>query len=1009
MNFQNVILNLQRYWADQGCVIQQPVDQETGAGTLNPATYLRVLGPEPWNVAYVEPCRRPTDGRYGENPYRLGAYYQFQVILKPSPKNVLELYLNSIRALGVDPLEHDIRFVEDDWEQATLGAWGLGWEVWADGMEITQFTYFQQTGQVDLNPICAEITYGLERISMYLQGVDNVFDLEWVDGVKYGDIHTQSEQEYSQYCFEEANTDILLRHLDEYEAEAIRLLDKGLVLPGYDFVLKANHAFNVLDARGAISVTERQKYTGRIRRLARDGAKAHLAKREALGWPMLRDEPLGIQMIEEAPVPTVTEDSEFFLEIGLEELPAAFAEPALAWLAETLGKRLAEEGLSHGAIHTAATPRRLALWVDDLQAGQADEEKTLTGPPARIAFDAEGKPTQAALGFARKQGIDPSTLFKLETDRGEYLAAVVQKRGARTAELLPGLIEDLISNVPFRKSMRWGTQTETFARPVHWICALYGGQVIPARFADVTSGNLTYGHRFHAPEAIVVEDAAQWASALGAASVEVDAEVRRETIRTQLVALAAEAGGVAVEDPELVAEVANLCEQPWGQIGRFDASNLELPREVLVTSMRSHQRYFAVEGPDGALLPCFVVFNNTRVRDPAVVAHGNERVLKARLHDGRFFYAEDRKQTLESRRPMLERVTFLGDLEKVGARTDLLGRVDRIEQVAKAVCWAAYRDQVVATDATRAAKLAKADLATLMVGEFPDLQGTIGADYAVGDGERAQVADAIGEQYRPKGPSDDVPRTPAGICLAVADKLELMAACFCVGRVPSGNKDPFGLRRAALGVLRTLHENDVDVDLRELIGAAVGAVGGDRVNKDEITGQILEFLGGRLRAGLTQEFRTDIVDAVLEAGYDRPGDARARVAALAAIAEDADLAPLGTAFKRINNILTKNADDVDAGAVFAEDRATQTEEKILGNLAAELSTSMQSDLDRGDYRAAMGHLIRLQEPLDAFFNEVMVMHEDAALRSNRLALLAGLRHTFSTVADISRIQVRPAP
>ena len=290
MNFQDVILNLQRFWADQGCIIQQPIDQPTGAGTLNPATFLRALGPEPWNVAYVEPCRRPVDGRYAENPYRLGAYYQFQVIMKPSPPNIVELYLDSIKALGIDPMEHDIRFVEDDWEQATLGAWGLGWEVWADGMEITQFTYFRQVGGFELAPISAEITYGLERISMYLQGVDNVFDLTWVDGVKYGEVHTQSEVEYSTYCFEEADTAFLSRMLDDCEAEAFKLLEKKLVLPGYDHVLQANHAFNVLDARGAISVTERQKYIGRIRRLARKAAEAYIAKREELGFPLLKSE-----------------------------------------------------------------------------------------------------------------------------------------------------------------------------------------------------------------------------------------------------------------------------------------------------------------------------------------------------------------------------------------------------------------------------------------------------------------------------------------------------------------------------------------------------------------------------------------------------------------------------------------------------------------------------------------------------------------------------------------------
>jgi glycyl-tRNA synthetase beta chain len=506
----------------------------------------------------------------------------------------------------------------------------------------------------------------------------------------------------------------------------------------------------------------------------------------------------------------------------------------------------------------------------------------------------------------------------------------------------------------------------------------------------------------------VVRSAAQWAEALRAAHVEPDIQRRRTIVRDDLAALASEAGGRAVDDPELVAEVANLCESPWGQLGHFDPSCLELPREVLITSMRSHQRYFALEDTDGALLPSFVAFNNTEVRDRAVVAHGHERVLKARLHDGRFFYNEDRKSKLEARRSMLERVTFLGDLAKVGARTDLAGRSARIEAIADEVCAMAYDDRAVAAHAARAAQLAKADLATLMVGEFPDLQGLVGADYAAHDGEPAEVATAIGEQYKPKGPSDDVPRSKAGICLAIADKLELMASCFAVGRIPSGNKDPFGLRRAALGVLRTIHENQLDLNLRDLVGVAVAAVvNTDNQDCTEISDRIVEFLGGRLRAGLIIDYPTDIVDAVMTAGYDRPGDARARVDALAAIAKNADLAPLGQAFKRINNILTKNASEVDLATVFHAERATESEEKVLGQFASEISVSMQIDLDRGDYRAALSHLLRLQQPLDAFFSTVMVMHEDTELRRNRLALLAGLRDTFSAVADISRIQVRP--
>lgn len=288
MTFQELILALQNYWAGQGCIIQQPYDIEKGAGTFNPATFLRALGPEPWNVAYVEPSRRPTDGRYGENPNRLQHYYQFQVILKPSPMNIQELYLDSLKSFGINPSRHDIRFVEDDWESPTLGAWGLGWEVWLDGMEITQFTYFQQCGGLDLKPVSGEITYGIERIAMYLQGVDNVYDLEWIDGIRYGDVHHQTEVEFSTYNFEVADTDMLFKLFDMYEKECVRLAERQLVFPAYDFVLKCSHSFNLLDARGAISVTERAHYIGRVRNLSRLCAEGYVAQRERLGFPLLK-------------------------------------------------------------------------------------------------------------------------------------------------------------------------------------------------------------------------------------------------------------------------------------------------------------------------------------------------------------------------------------------------------------------------------------------------------------------------------------------------------------------------------------------------------------------------------------------------------------------------------------------------------------------------------------------------------------------------------------------------
>ena len=289
MNFQEMILTLNKFWGEQGCIIMQPYDIEKGAGTMNPSTFLRALGPEPWNVAYIEPCRRPADGRYGENPNRLQHYYQYQVILKPSPDNIQELYLQSLEALGIDTLEHDIRFVEDNWESPTLGAWGLGWEVWLDGMEVTQFTYFQQCGGIDCKPVCGEITYGLERLATFIQGVDSVYDIQWVGDVQYRDVFHQNEVDYSEYNFKVADTDMLFMFFDAYEKEAMRVVEAGLVQPAYDYVLKCSHTFNLLDARGAISVTERTHYIARVRNMARACAQGYVKQREALGYPMLKD------------------------------------------------------------------------------------------------------------------------------------------------------------------------------------------------------------------------------------------------------------------------------------------------------------------------------------------------------------------------------------------------------------------------------------------------------------------------------------------------------------------------------------------------------------------------------------------------------------------------------------------------------------------------------------------------------------------------------------------------
>ncbi len=693
--------------------------------------------------------------------------------------------------------------------------------------------------------------------------------------------------------------------------------------------------------------------------------------------------------------------NQLLFEIGAEELPAGELVPAIQHLKTSLVKKLEELRLSHGEVFTGGTPRRIVIAVDGLAAKQDDLEFVKTGPPASRAKDADGNYTKAASGFARSAGVSVDELFEKETPKGSYLAATVKQPGLQTTDLLKEALPELIKAIPFRKSMRWGSRKESFVRPIRWMVALFGGEVINFSFAGVDAGNKTYGHRIMAPGAVEVSDLKSYLGALKDAHVVVDIKARQDSIRDRLVELAKEVDGTVVADEGLIAEVANLAEAPWGAVGRFSESYLELPREVLVSSMRKHQRYFAFEDKDGNLMNAFGVFNNTKVRSDEVVLAGHGRVLRARLDDGAFFWREDRKKTLESRLDALERVTFLGELNKTNTGADLGARVKRIETLAGVVAKLAFGETPqVAADAARGAKLCKADLTTLMVGEFPDLQGVIGAYYARLDGEPESVATAIKEHYQPKGVSDAPPSSPAGICVGLADKLDLLASCFAVGLIPSGNKDPYGLRRAALGILRTLEGAQLDLDLHQLLSEAATLVTDAPA---PVAQAMFDFVGGRLRSDLS--VRTDIVDAVLEAGYTYPLRARKRAEALASIAAEADLAPLGEAFKRIRNILDKNADAIDSERLFNPEDAAQDEEKALGALAADIEKQLPSLVEEKNYIAAFSTLTKLAQPLDDFFTEVMVMHEDQTLRLNRLALLAGLRRSFASLADISRIHV----
>ncbi len=501
--FQDVLLGLQEFWAKQGCIVWQPHHTEVGAGTFNPATFLKVLGPDAWKVAYVEPSIRPTDGRYGENPYRLGHYYQYQVILKPCPDNIQDLYLASLEHLGIDLSKHDVRFVEDDWESPTLGAWGLGWEVWIDGMECTQFTYFQQVGGIDLDPTSVELTYGTERLAMYLQGKDNVYDLEWVPGVTYGDVYKRSEAQWSEYNFELADISLLQKSFADYERECERCLERGLTRPAYDFVLKTSHMFNLLDARGAISVTERTGYIARVRNLARKVAEGYSAELAPAGdgATAITETPPAAAEVAAADTGWISsrdqEGHDFLLEIGVEEMPASACRAAIDLLPERVAGLFTAEGvdLTAARVKVMVSPRRIAVLVKDIPGAQAPREIAQRGPAVEAAFDAEGNPTKACEGFARAKGVTAKDLVVREEGGRNFVYHVTQSESRPTAKLLPDLCLKIVRDMYFPKNMRWEERGVRFSRPIRWLVALWGETVVPFGIAGLTSGRMSQGHR----------------------------------------------------------------------------------------------------------------------------------------------------------------------------------------------------------------------------------------------------------------------------------------------------------------------------------------------------------------------------------------------------------------------------------------------------------------------------------------------------------------------------------
>lgn len=991
MTFQQIIETLNRYWSEQGCLIQQPYDIEVGAGTFNPATSLRCLGPEPFNVAYVEPSRRPTDGRYGENPYKIGHYYQYQVIMKPAPEDSQDLYLGSLTALGLDLRGNDMRFVEDDWESPTLGASGLGWEVWCNGAEVTQYTYFQQMGSVELDPICVELTYGLERVAMYLQNVDSIFDVQWNDTLTYRDIHHQTEVDYTTYYLEHSTPELLFKWFADYEAECRVCLDAGLVWPALDYVLKASHTFNMLDARGSISVSERAGYIARVRSLSRRVSAAYVEQREGLGHPLLRpstDAPKAAPAGDTTVAPVG--DADLLLEIGVEEIPASYIDPARAQLEEGAAAWLAEVGLSHGAIRTMATPRRLTLHIAGIQARQEDAEVEASGPPKRAAYDDSGAPTKAAIGFARGQGVSVEDLYTQETERGEYVFARKTVEGRAATELLAEFLPGLITGLRFPKSMRW--EGLRFARPIRWLVALLGETVVDFELDTLRSGRTTRGHRFLGGSnlAVASADLETYEALLESNSVIVDPAKRRAKIVADTQAALRAEGSPDDLDQHLVDEVNYLVECPTPVVGTLNDAILALPPQVLITAMRKDQRCFPVYNADGTLQAKFIATSNstsTAAGDSDEnVRRGNERVLRARLDNAGFFWQEDLKTPIGDRVEDLRRVTFQ---ESLGSLHD---KMERVRKLALGMCGDLGMSDDATAMAGRAAELAKADLTTQMVFEFAELQGTMGKLYALHAGEATEVADAVEQHYLPDSADAPLPDSDIATVVSLADKLDTIVGYFGIGRIPTGSADPYSLRRQAISVCRMLLDGGHELDLDGLLTRAC-----DLYEADPPMDALREFFRARLDVLLQDRGHAyDTVDAVLSAGFEKVSTLPGRLSALESFREsDA----FDTAYPALNRALRILPDGPHANGSPDETLLREPAERDLHE-AVDSDALAAMDLD-----ALAKGLALLQPRIDAFFDAVLVMDKDEAVRDNRLALLSVIgRHTLR-LGDITKLVI----
>ncbi len=975
MSFQDLINALNNFWAKQGCLVGQPYGVEVGAGTGNPHTFFRVLGPEPYNVAYVEPSRRPTDGRYGQSPNRFQHYYQYQVILKPAPKFNQELFIESLIALGLDPQKHDIRFVEDNWESTPLGAWGLGWEIWCDGMEIAQYTYFQQMAGTPLEVPTLEITYGLERLAMYIQDVDHYKDLKWNSTTSYADIFERHEYWQAKHNFETSTLESLQSLYTIYEKEVQTQLEQKNYWGAYDYLLKVSHVFNLLDARGMISVSDRVAKFGMMGKATKAISALYLEERASLGFPLqgrmapITYKPKIHEVLGKANRKGKYQKNIAIVELGFEELPASY----LTDWSETLThhwfkEQLKQQGVTYRKAYIYLTSRRIVMKVvQPSKSGRVVQN--LKGPGAAIAYDSEGKPTQVLEGFIRKNEISLKDVMVKE-DNGKMIVTAEKTIVRTLSEVFQNISNALIATAPKTKWMMWDASIPTFIRPLRWIIAFHNKKKLALSLMSISTGKTSPLPRYELPSEERISSAQQYLQFIRNNGI-----ILSQKKRMRRIAKEANQNGVKTgKFEDMVIKNAFLTENPQIQGIKLEKKYTELPKELITLILEKNQMYLITEEKSGDLW-YHLVANHRRVHKR--IAHGNQKVAKARLDDGLFYFQQDGQKKLSD---YSEGLLNVGFHPKAGSYFDKKQRISGlVTQIYSAL------GKSIPSEVTEALKLIKNDKATALGKEFPSLEGVIGKAYAKRDGIKETVATILADHYLPVDPAGKLPESEGSKIISLADKMDSLITLARVEKLPEGNHDPFEIRKTVYKILALLSALD-GISLELFIDQS------DLENEQKIA--LKKYISVRFELLMIDNGIPQWIAHNVALGTSTSFAAKHEYAKkLALVAhDDESRSEVTDTFKRVANILQKNNIEIVSKQLseYVRDIDLDSIEKDLLNYVISLKNSIMPD-----------KVIELSTKLHSFFDKVTVVAEDPKLKARRLDILAQIRQDIQKYFAIS--------